>query len=151
MDGGGAANVGGGGKLGAPPAAARGSLAAARGSAGRARGSDSCTGWGGAARALGSEGIGGAIPGAGRGTPIPDVATGVLIMSSSLIQYKIASGNCGCCVNIFRASSGFESEISFNFAITSYISPLFILFRADATALLPATAAELCVPSPPCA
>ena len=70
-------------------------------------------------------------------SPLVD-GKGTFIMSSLLIKYKAASGNCGCPAKTRRASSGSRSAISFNFAITSYISPFDKPFNASATAVVPA-------------
>mmetsp|Transcript_28368 Transcript_28368/g.63579 ORF Transcript_28368/g.63579 Transcript_28368/m.63579 type:complete len:251 (+) Transcript_28368:81-833(+) len=146
LGGGGGKLPGGGMDLGSR-AAARGSAGAAlaRGSAGMAAIAAVGGGW----RATGGGGMdGGADRGStgggamGTALDIDEPGTGVLTMSSSLMQYSIASGSCGCDVSSFRASSGFVSAISLSLATTSYISPLFMLLSADATALVPPEALD---------
>jgi len=62
----------------------------------------------------------------------------VCTISNLLMIKSIASGSCGCPARRRRASSGSRSAMSFIFATISYISPLDILFKESATALVPA-------------
>mmetsp|Transcript_34195 Transcript_34195/g.38208 ORF Transcript_34195/g.38208 Transcript_34195/m.38208 type:complete len:215 (+) Transcript_34195:478-1122(+) len=73
------------------------------------------------------------------GTMGLDLTESAVCTISNLLMIKsIASGSCGCPARRRRASSGSRSAISFIFATISYISPLDILFKESATALVPA-------------
>jgi len=81
--------------------------------------------------------------------------TGVCIISRRLMRCKIASGSCGCALMIFLASSGSRSAMSLSFLMISYISPLFILLSASATACVPMSPIAFieeeedpCIPNP---